>query len=71
MKAGNEGFVPASNYSAACIANGLFMMKLHLHVVHLDAKVYKYFSGADKLSSKTSSNVNTVRAHMLVHNQLF
>lgn len=44
MKAGNKYFVPVSNYRAAYSANGLFMMKLNLHVVHLDENVYKYFS---------------------------
>lgn len=44
MKAGNKYFVPVSNYSAAYFANGLFMMKLNLHVAHLDGKDYKYFS---------------------------
>lgn len=39
MKAGNKYFVPVSNYRAAYLAKGLFMMKLNLHVVHLDGKV--------------------------------
>lgn len=62
MKAGNKHFVPVSNYGAAYFANGLFIMKLNLHAVHLNGSINT--SAAWKMKT-------TVRAHMLVQNQQF
>lgn len=64
MKAGNKYFVPVSNYRRGFFffSSGLFMMKLNLHAGHLDMeKAYKYLRSLSKWSSKTTSNVNSVR----------
>lgn len=70
MKAGNKHFVPVSNYGAAYFANGLFIMKLNLHAVHLNGKVYKYFSSLENHNNCKSTHAGPKSAVLLFFSPL-
>lgn len=69
MMAGNKCFVPASFYSA----DGLFMMRLNLHMERSDGKVYKYFRALSKSSAlrRNTQQQQQRAACVPVNNQLF